>query len=71
MVTPSSNPFFYNYDPVCFDCNRGTEEPRLVQLDHEAILCDRELRMIRVVSLSFIDFLKAAFDGEFGTQPTG
>jgi hypothetical protein len=24
------NPFFYNYDPVCFDCNPGTEEPLLV-----------------------------------------
>ena len=31
------NPFFYNYDPICFDCSLGTTEARLVQLDHEAI----------------------------------
>ena len=65
------NPFFYNYDPVCFDCNLGTAEPRLVQLDHEAILCDREIRIIEVVAPSFIDFLKSAVDGKFGTQVTG
>ena len=29
------NPYFYDYDPVCFDCNLGTTETRLVQLDHE------------------------------------
>ena len=65
------NPFFYNYDPVCFDCNAGSEEPRLVQLDHEAILCDSEIRIIKVVSPSFIDFLTASLDGKFGTQATG
>jgi hypothetical protein len=65
------NPFFYNYDPVCFDCNLGSEEPRLVQLDHEAILCDREIRIIEVVSPSFIDFLKAAVGGKFGPSATG
>ena len=27
------NPFFYNYDPVCFDCNLETTESPLVQLD--------------------------------------
>jgi len=65
------NPFFYNYDPVCFDCNLGPGEPRLVQLDHEAILCDREIRIIEVVSPSFIDFLKAAVSGKFGPPATG
>ena len=27
------NPFFYNDDPVCFDCNLETTESPLVQLD--------------------------------------
>ena len=65
------NPFIPNYDPVCFDCNSAAGESPLVQLDHEAILCDREIRMTTVVSPSFIDFLKASLDGKFGTQATG
>src|SRR5262245_47373634 len=29
------NPFFYNYDPVCFDATEGHQrERRIVQLDH-------------------------------------
>jgi hypothetical protein len=32
-----NNPYFYNYDLVCFYCNLGAAEPRLVQLDHQAI----------------------------------
>ena len=55
------NPYFYNYDPVCFDCNLGAPEPRLVQLDHEAILCNSEIRIVREIAASFIDILKGAF----------
>ena len=54
------NPYFYNYDPVCFDCNHGATEPRLVQLDHEAILCDDEIRIVREIAPSFVDLLKDA-----------
>jgi hypothetical protein len=54
------NPFFYNYDPVCFDCNLPTAtEARLVQLDHEAILCDRELRVIKEIAPSFVELLQS------------
>lgn len=52
------NPFFYNYDPVCFDCNDGAIEPRLVQLDHEAILCDSEIRIIKEIAPSFVEILR-------------
>jgi hypothetical protein len=54
------NPFFYNYDPVCFDCNFARTEPRLVQLDHEAILCYREIRIIKETASSFVELLKAS-----------
>ena len=54
------NPFFYNYDPVCFDCNPGAAEARLVQLDHEAILCEGEIQIVEEIAPSFIDLLKAA-----------
>ena len=56
------NPYFYNYDPICFDCNAGTSEPRLVQLDHEAILCKNEIQIIREIAPSFIDILKIAVE---------
>lgn len=55
------NPFFYNYDPICFDCNLGRKEARLVQLDHEAILC-ADTRVLREIAPSFIDFLKASIE---------
>ena len=56
------NPFFYNYDPVCFDCNLAAAEPPLVQLDHEAILCDGEIQILSEIAPSFIDLLKAAVE---------
>jgi hypothetical protein len=56
------NPFFYNYDPVCFDATSGRTETRLVQLDHEAILCHREIRIIKETASSFIELLKASLE---------
>jgi hypothetical protein len=56
------NPYFYNYDPVCFDCNLGAREPRLVQLDHEAILCAGEIQIVREIAPSFIDLVRAAVE---------
>lgn len=50
-----ANPYFYNYDPVCFDCNLGATEPRLVQLDHEAILCNSRIQVVREIAPSFIE----------------
>jgi len=52
------NPFFPNYDPVCFDCN-GTElEHRIVQLDHEEILCYDRIRLVQEVAPSFLRLLQ-------------
>ena len=48
------NPMFYDYDPVCFDCNLGATEPRLVQLDHEAILCNSEIRIVREIDCAVV-----------------
>ena len=56
------NPYFYNYDPVCFDCNLAATEPRLVQLDHEAILCESELRIVKEIAPSFVDILTGAVE---------
>ena len=54
------NPYFYNYDPVCFDGHGPGIEKRIVQLDHEAILQHGEMTIIREVAPSFIDLIDAA-----------
>lgn len=54
------NPYFYNYDPVCFDCNSPRPEMRIVQLDHEAILQRGQMTLVKEVAPSFVDFLHAA-----------
>jgi hypothetical protein len=43
------------YDPVCFDIARGrtTDDARVVQIDHEAILCHHRLRVVRELYPSF------------------
>jgi len=51
------NPFFYNYDPVCFDCNSPRIEKRIVQLDHEAILQQGQMTVVKEIAPSFVDFL--------------
>lgn len=51
------NPYFYNYDPVCFDTSRSLdEECPIVQIDHEAILCDSTIRVVKEISPSFLTF---------------
>lgn len=52
------NPFFYNYDRVCFDCNDPRTESRIVQLDHEAILQHGEMKVVKETVPSFVDFLR-------------
>lgn len=54
------NPFFYNYDPVCFDGNRPGIETRIVRLDHEAILQRGEIKIVREIAPSFVHFVRAA-----------
>ncbi len=51
------NPFFYNYDPVCFDTRKGGGEYALVQLDHEAALLSSEIKVVEEIAPSFVDFL--------------
>jgi hypothetical protein len=54
------NPFFYNYDPVCFDSNSAKGESRIVQLDHEAILLHGEMAIVKEVAPSFVELLQRA-----------
>lgn len=54
------NPFFYNYDPVCFDTKSPRIEKRIVQLDHEAILQHGEMQIIKEIAPSFVDLIDAA-----------
>ena len=56
------NPFFHNYDPVCFDCNAPGIEKRIVQLDHEAILIDGRMTIVRETAPSFGDLMRAELD---------
>ncbi len=51
------NPFFYNYDPVCFH-NIGRERA-IVQLDHESALQFGEAKIIKEIASSFIDVLNS------------
>jgi hypothetical protein len=53
------NPHFYNYDPVCFDCNGSTTECRIVQLGHEQILQNGDLTPTKEIASSFASFLHA------------
>jgi len=54
------NPFFSNYDRVCFDGSSPRIEKRIVQLDHEAILQRGEMKILKEIAPSFVDFIDAA-----------
>jgi hypothetical protein len=56
------NPYFYNYDPVCFDCKGPGLEKRIVQIDHEEILCNDRIQIAREIAPSFPDLLRALLD---------
>jgi len=53
------NPFIGQYDPICFDCNSRTVEHRIVQLDHEEILSNKRITLVKDVATSFPDLLRA------------
>jgi hypothetical protein len=59
------DPYEGNYDPVCLDV-KDTSEPLgdcpLVWLDHEEILCNNRLKVVRQLAPSFEDFI-SAWDG--------
>ena len=54
------NPFFSNYDPVCFDGKSPRIEKRIVQLDHEAILQRGEMHVVKEIAPSFLELIDGA-----------
>jgi len=46
-----------NYDPICFDMNRG-KEGSIVQIDHEGILLKSKVRVTGQIAGSFVAFLQ-------------
>jgi hypothetical protein len=48
------NPYEYHYDPICFDTRQGNEY-RIVQLDHEEILCNSRIKIVKEIAPSFLD----------------
>ena len=54
------NPFFYDYDPVCFDTKSARIEKRIVQLDHEAILQHSEMHVVKEIAPSFLELIDGA-----------
>ena len=60
------NPYFYNYVPICFDgkTGKGNEYP-LVQIDHESILCDSKVKVIKEIAPSFESFVESVIHGCF------
>jgi len=50
--------FIGHYDPICFDCNSRTVEYRIVQLDHEEILCNSRVTLVKEIAPSFPDLLR-------------
>lgn len=51
------NPFFYNYDPVCFDTTSARREYPIVHIDHEGALQSGRIRIVRALAPSFVDFM--------------
>jgi hypothetical protein len=50
-----------DFDAICFDLNehRQNREYRIVQVDHEDILCDRQVRVSGELWLSFIKLVES------------
>jgi hypothetical protein len=51
---------------MCFDCNLSGEETRLVQLDHDAIVCDGEILVVEETAPSFVELVKSSLNSEPG-----
>lgn len=43
-----------SYDPICFGPSRAGREPRIVQLDHEAILIKDRIEVVKEIAPSFV-----------------
>jgi hypothetical protein len=62
---PFARPEDWSYDPVCFDCDKGGggNEPAVVRIDHEEILCRDVIRVVQVLSPGFPLLLKSLAAG--------
>jgi hypothetical protein len=58
------NPMFHDYDPLCLEAQPEGYEGQVVQLDHEAILCNGEVSVVRRVAPSFDHLMQALIAGE-------
>ena len=58
------NPDTADYDPICFNLNISRDEHPIVRLDHESILMFSKLEITEEIAPSFIDFMKATFQGK-------
>jgi hypothetical protein len=56
------NPYFFNYDPVCFAPGATSYERRIVQLDHEAILQSKAIHVVAEIAPSFVRFMMGALN---------
>ena len=52
---PFARPEDSSYDPICFDFTMGFggDEPAVVRIDHEEILCRENIRVVQVLSPGF------------------
>jgi hypothetical protein len=58
------NPMFYNYDPICFEAQPEGLEGQIVQLDHEEILCQGKIVVVRSIAPSFAHLMHALIASE-------
>jgi hypothetical protein len=52
-------PFLGQYDPICFNCRPPEREKPILQLDHEEILCNDRITIVKQISPSFLNFCRA------------
>ncbi len=46
----------YSYDPICFNL-RSTKEAPIIWLDHEKILCNSQIKIVKIIANSFEEFI--------------
>ncbi len=59
-----------NFDAICFDLNskvRNREYP-LVRIDHEEILCNQKVRIVRALWPCFVQLMESALSTTIGRQ---
>lgn len=55
------NPHEGEYNPVCFDMNRASSlDAAIVEIDHEGILCDDEIVVVREIAPALASFIEDA-----------